>query len=104
MDTAPAPLRDRLIEKIAESLAASLLEATRRRVHGRVALPNKATAVIGVRRAGKTTFLHQPTWPRWRRASSKLKGWITTSHARPRMAVAISRERSAADDPEKTRS
>jgi hypothetical protein len=28
-------------------------------VYGVVSLPNKATAVIGVRRAGKTTFLHQ---------------------------------------------
>lgn len=59
MDTSPAPLRARLSEKLAESLAAPPPVATRRRVHGRVALPNKATAVIGIRRAGKTTFLHQ---------------------------------------------
>jgi len=34
-------------------------EMTERRVFGRVAFPGKATAVVGVRRAGKTTFLHQ---------------------------------------------
>lgn len=59
MDATSTPLHARLIEKLADSLAAPLPTATRRRVHGRVALPNKATAVIGIRRAGKTTFLHQ---------------------------------------------
>lgn len=32
---------------------------TRRRVFGQVRLPGKVTSVIGMRRAGKTTFLHQ---------------------------------------------
>ena len=32
---------------------------TARRVTGRVTLAGKATAVVGMRRAGKTTFLHQ---------------------------------------------
>ena len=32
---------------------------TRRRVSGRVAFEGKATAVVGMRRAGKTTFMHQ---------------------------------------------
>ena len=32
---------------------------TRRRVTGRVAFEGKATAVVGMRRAGKTTFMHQ---------------------------------------------
>ena len=49
----------RLAEKLAETLKAPLPEATLRRVGGKVSLPNKATAVIGMRRAGKTTFLHQ---------------------------------------------
>jgi len=49
----------RLAEKLAESLSAPLPAATPRRVWGRVALPQKATAVVGMRRAGKTTFLHQ---------------------------------------------
>lgn len=59
MDIASGPLRARLAEKLAESLVEPVPAAVHRRVHGRVALPNKATAVIGIRRAGKTTFLHQ---------------------------------------------
>jgi predicted AAA+ superfamily ATPase len=51
--------RDRFVEKLAESLEAPLPSATPRRVHGRVLFPGKATAVIGMRRSGKTTFLHQ---------------------------------------------
>ncbi|MBI3392659.1 MAG: ATP-binding protein [Nitrospirae bacterium] len=51
--------RARLVEKLAESLAGPIPEATPRRVHGTVALAGKATAVVGMRRAGKTTFLHQ---------------------------------------------
>jgi len=56
---ATAPYRARLAEKLADSLAAPLPEATPRRVYGTVSLPGKATAVVGMRRAGKTTFLHQ---------------------------------------------
>ncbi len=52
-------LRERLVEKLADSLDAALPESTPRRVHGRPSLPGKATAVIGMRRAGKTTYLHQ---------------------------------------------
>jgi predicted AAA+ superfamily ATPase len=52
-------VRNRLAEKLADSLASPLPTATPRRVHGTIRLPNKATAVIGMRRAGKTTFLHQ---------------------------------------------
>lgn len=48
-----------LAEKLADSLVAPLPAATPRRVYGAVSLPGKATAVIGMRRAGKTTFLHQ---------------------------------------------
>ena len=51
--------RARLTEKLADSLVMPLPESTPRKVHGRVSLPGKATAVIGMRRAGKTTFLHQ---------------------------------------------
>ncbi len=51
--------QQRLAEKLAESLQVPLPAATPRQVHGTVSLPNKATAVIGMRRAGKTTFLHQ---------------------------------------------
>ena len=58
-EDSPLPFRARLVEKLAESLAAPFAAATPRRVHGAVTLPGKATAVIGTRRAGKTTFLHQ---------------------------------------------
>lgn len=51
--------RTRLAQKLAESLTTPLPAATPRSVVGPVALPNKATAVVGMRRAGKTTFLHQ---------------------------------------------
>ncbi|MBM4297581.1 MAG: ATP-binding protein [Deltaproteobacteria bacterium] len=53
------PIRARLAAKLADSLSESFPAATPRRVHGTVALPGKVTAVIGMRRAGKTTFLHQ---------------------------------------------
>ena len=56
---AASPFRARLAEVLAASLSGPLPEATERRLHGRVSLPGKATAVIGMRRAGKTTFLHQ---------------------------------------------
>ena len=62
-----------LAEKLSDSLSAPLPDATTRRIHGRVTLPGRATAVIGMRRAGKTTFLHQARRerlskgvPRWR--------------------------------------
>ena len=65
------PFRARLAEKLADSLAASLPAATPRRVHGAVTLPGKATAVVGVRRAGKTTFLHQVRRERLERAVAR---------------------------------
>jgi hypothetical protein len=58
-ETLPLPLKEALTEKLAESLAGPLPEATPRRVHGATGLPGKATAIVGMRRAGKTTFLHQ---------------------------------------------
>jgi len=48
-----------LVENLANSLAGPIPAGTPRRVHGTVSLPGKATAVVGMRRAGKTTFLHQ---------------------------------------------
>jgi hypothetical protein len=54
-----ANYQKRLAEKLAETLQVPLPTATPRRVHGVVSLPNKATAVVGMRRSGKTTFLHQ---------------------------------------------
>lgn len=52
-------LKARLAAKLAESVIAPLSAGTPRQVWGRVTLPGKATAVVGMRRAGKTTFLHQ---------------------------------------------
>lgn len=51
--------RARFAEKLTESLQGPLPSSTARIVRRMIALPNKATAVIGMRRAGKTTFLHQ---------------------------------------------
>ena len=46
-------------DQLAESVRTPLPAYTRRRAFGRVRLPGKATAIVGMRRAGKTTFLHQ---------------------------------------------
>ncbi|MCY3818888.1 MAG: AAA family ATPase, partial [Gammaproteobacteria bacterium] len=48
-----------LREQLADSVRTAPPEFTRRRVPGRVRFPGKVTAVVGMRRAGKTTFLHQ---------------------------------------------
>ena len=57
------PDLDRLRRAFDAQLAEGLEDAgppfTRRRVFGRIGLPGKVTTVIGMRRAGKTTFLHQ---------------------------------------------
>ncbi len=55
----PQPLEDALTGKLAESLDSPLPGGTPRRVFGATHLPGKATAVVGMRRVGKTTFLHQ---------------------------------------------
>ena len=52
-------LRRALVEQLADSLGKPLPSFTPRRVFGRTGLPGKATAVTGMRRAGKATFLHQ---------------------------------------------
>jgi len=57
--TAIPELKLALVEKLANSLTDPLPGGTSRRVFGALGLPGKATAVIGMRRAGKTTFLHQ---------------------------------------------
>ncbi len=48
-----------LVDKLAGSLAGSLPAGTPRSMSGAVHLPGKVTAIVGMRRAGKTTFLHQ---------------------------------------------
>lgn len=59
METPASRFRQVLSEQLAESLRTPPPPHTARRVHGRVRFPGKATAVIGMRRAGKTTYLHQ---------------------------------------------
>lgn len=58
-----SPNLDRLRHAFDAQLADEMEDAgpafTRRRVFGQVRLPGKVTSVIGMRRAGKTTFLHQ---------------------------------------------
>lgn len=49
----------RLREKISESISKPLPDSTIRRIYTRTSMPGKVTAVVGMRRAGKTTFLHQ---------------------------------------------
>lgn len=59
----PAPLtqaiKATLTEKLADSLSQEIPVGTPREVSGATAMPGKATAVVGMRRSGKTTFLHQ---------------------------------------------
>jgi len=55
----PGPVRDALAEALAASLDGPVPAGTPRRVHGPVRVPGKVTTVVGVRRAGKTTFVHQ---------------------------------------------
>ncbi len=60
MDTpAPERFRSLLAEKLSDSLAAAIPAVTPRRLHGAVQLSGKVTAVVGMRRTGKTMFLHQ---------------------------------------------
>ena len=56
-DVAPL-VRQAFFEAVAGSREL-LTGFTRRRVSGRVGFEGKATAVVGMRRAGKTTFMHQ---------------------------------------------
>ncbi|MGH9382490.1 MAG: ATP-binding protein [Thermoanaerobaculia bacterium] len=58
-DGSTKALREALTEKLAESLAGPLPAGTPRQIHGATGLPGKVSAVIGMRRAGKTTYVHQ---------------------------------------------
>ena len=59
VDAVPVELKRILAEKLAGSLTDPLPTSTARKVFGSTGLPGKVTAVVGMRRAGKTTFLHQ---------------------------------------------
>ncbi len=54
-----AGLKKVLSSKLADSLVGRIPAGTPRRVFGAVEFPGKVSAVIGMRRAGKTTFVHQ---------------------------------------------
>lgn len=51
--------RRALADQLVESLRPRPRSFTPREVYGRIWFPGKATVVVGMRRAGKTTFLHQ---------------------------------------------
>ncbi|HHL72707.1 MAG TPA: ATP-binding protein [Bacteroidetes bacterium] len=53
------PSREKLVQFLVDALTVPWPESTHRRVWSRVTFPGKATAVAGMRRVGKTTFLHQ---------------------------------------------
>ena len=55
----PERYRGILNEKLSDSSSSPLPDGTPRRVFGAVQLQGKVTAVVGMRRAGKTMFLHQ---------------------------------------------
>lgn len=58
--TAPTPLLKQVFrEQLADSVRRPLPDFTPRRLQGRVRLAGKATVAVGMRRVGKTTFLHQ---------------------------------------------
>ena len=59
MEVIPTQLRQVLSDLLAESLRIPPPFHTPRRASGRTRFPGKVTAVVGMRRAGKTTFLHQ---------------------------------------------
>lgn len=52
-------IHDLLIEKLNDSLEGEIPQGTQRRIYGVSTFPGKANAIIGMRRAGKTTYLHQ---------------------------------------------
>jgi predicted AAA+ superfamily ATPase len=66
----PNPFQNPLREKLVESLTAPIPEGTTRRIYGTVRFPGKIFAVAGIRRAGKTMFVHQIQRERWQRAGS----------------------------------
>ena len=58
-------------EQLAASVQMPLPAHTKRRIFGPAGLPGKATAIVGMRRAGKTTFLHQLRRERIERGASR---------------------------------
>lgn len=59
MPRSQTAIRQHIAGLLARSASEPVVSGTARRVLGPLQFPGKATAVIGMRRAGKTTFLHQ---------------------------------------------
>lgn len=57
--TSQPHLRQIVGELLADSARRPLPTFTARRVPGKIRFPGKVTATVGVRRAGKTTYVHQ---------------------------------------------
>jgi len=57
--TPSSPFQTNLSEKLSDSLTSPIPVGTPRRVFGALQLSGKVTAVVGMRRAGKTMFMHQ---------------------------------------------
>lgn len=73
MEPLNTAMREALTENLAESLVAPIPASTPRRVHGATGLPGKATVVVGMRRSGKTTFLHQMRRERLAAGSARVR-------------------------------
>jgi predicted AAA+ superfamily ATPase len=59
MEEISSTIKSALSEKLADSLSGEIPAATERVLHGELFLPGKVTVVVGMRRVGKTTLLHQ---------------------------------------------
>ncbi|HUP23107.1 MAG TPA: ATP-binding protein [Thermoanaerobaculia bacterium] len=59
MPTPATHLREALTAALVASLDGAIPDRTPRRTHGAVWLPGKVTAIMGARRVGKTTLVHQ---------------------------------------------
>lgn len=64
-------LVDQLMEQLINSIQRPFPELTPRHLYGRISFPGKATAVIGIRRCGKTFFLHQIRQEKFQREKLK---------------------------------
>lgn len=69
--TFPEPLKLVLAEKVAEALSTPFPAFTPRTIHGAVEIEGRATAILGMRRSGKTTFLHQVRQERVQRGAGR---------------------------------
>ena len=64
-------IRSRLVQHLSDALAEPWPDYTERRLWGSVEFAGKATAVVGIRRSGKTTFLHQVRQNRYKQGVAR---------------------------------